>query len=84
MFHLLDVETRLKLLEFVRLNGRKVRNIGIGLCIFAAVSPWLMVLKIVRTTYWLSFLTYAALVLGMGLFFVGMIYDGYADMKERD
>ena len=82
MFKQLDVHTRLRIIEFVRLNGRKVRWIGGGLCVFAAVSPWLMVLKLVPTTYWLSFVTYAAMVLGMGLSFIGLIYDNFSDLNK--
>ncbi len=79
MFHFLDTQTKLRILEFVQLNGRKVRNIGIGLCVFSAVAPWLMVLKLIPTTYWLCLVVYISMVLGMCLFFVGMIYDNYFD-----
>ena len=82
MFKLLDVHTRLKIVEFARLNGRKMRWVGGGLCVFAAVSPWLMVLKLVPTSYWLSFATYTAMVLGMGLSLVGIIYDNFTDINK--
>jgi hypothetical protein len=82
MFRLLDVHTRLRLVELARMNGRKLRWIGGALCAFAAITPWLMVLRLVRTTYWLSFLTYGALVLGMGLSLVGIIYDNFANLER--
>lgn len=82
MFYLLDDLTKLKIIEFVRPNGRKLRWIGAGLSVFAAVAPWFLILDIVPTTYFICFLIYISMVLGMGLSFVGLIYDNFVDMSK--
>jgi hypothetical protein len=49
--------------------------IGIGfiLVLFGAVAPFLMVMKIVASTFFLNFLAYAASVSGLILGFVGSL-----------
>jgi hypothetical protein len=49
--------------------------IGIGfiLVLFGAVAPFLMVMKIVPSTFFLNFLAYAASVSGLILGFVGSL-----------
>jgi hypothetical protein len=82
MFHLLDDRTKLMIIEKVRLNGRKVRWIGAGFSVFSAVGPWFLILDIIPTTFFFSFLIYISMVLGMGLSFVGLIYDNLIDLSK--
>jgi hypothetical protein len=82
MFQHLDPRTRLDLIEKVRLNGRKIFWIGIGLSVFSAVFPWLLILRVVKTTFAIGFLVYIAMVLGMGLSFIGLIYYNSVDLSD--
>lgn len=82
MFYQLDDQTKMRIIEKVRLNGRKIRWVGAGLCVFAAVAPWFLILKIVPTTYFVCFFIYFCMVLGMGLSFVGLIYDNFVDLSR--
>jgi hypothetical protein len=45
--------------------------VGFFLVLLGAVLAWLMVLHIIRSTYFLNFLSYAASVLGLFLGLVG-------------
>lgn len=48
-------------------------GIGFVLVLFGAVAPFLMVMKILPSTFFLNFLAYAASVLGLILGFVGSL-----------
>jgi len=82
MFRLFDPKTRLDIIEKVRFNGRKVLRIGVGLSLFSAISPWLLVLDIIPSNFFTGIFIYISMVLGMGLTFVGLIYNNYIDMSE--
>lgn len=82
MFYQLDDRTKLKIIEKIRPNGRKLRWIGAGLCVFAAVGLWFLILKIIPTTLFICFLIYTSMVLGMGLSIVGLIYDNFVDLSK--
>lgn len=82
MFYQLDDRTKLKIIEKIRPNGRKLRWIGAGLCVFAAVAPWFLILKIIPNSYFICFVIYFSMVLGMGLSVVGLIYDNYVDLSK--
>lgn len=82
MFYLLNDQVKMRIIEKVRLNGRKIRWIGAFLSIFAAVAPWFLILKIVPSTYFICFFIYFSMVLGIGLSFVGLIYDNFVDLSK--
>lgn len=82
MFEQLEPKTRLRIVQLARMNGRKLRWIGAGMCVFAAVVPWLMILDLVETTFLLSLIVYGSMVLGMGLSFVGLLFDNYVDLSQ--
>ncbi len=79
---LLSEETRINLAIKARMNGHKILWLGAGLCVFGAVAPWLMILRIIPTSYLLCFLTYAAIVLGMALSFVGILFSNTVDLSK--
>jgi len=82
MFYLLDDRTKLKIIEKILPNGRRLRWIGGGLCLFGAAAPWFLVLKIIPTTFYICFLIYISMILGMGLSIVGLIYDNLVDLSK--
>ena len=82
MFYLLSDETRLKIVAWARRSGRKLRWIGGGLALFSAIAPWLLVLEIIESTYFICFLIYFCMVLGMGLSVVGLLYDNFVDLSK--
>ncbi len=82
MFYILSNEIKLKIIEKVRINGRKLRWIGAGLSLFSAISPWFLILDILPSSFGLCFLIYFSMVLGMGLSFVGLIYDNLVDLSK--
>lgn len=57
-----------------RWDPRAIMALGFVLVLFGAVMPWLMVLQIVRSTFWLNFLSYAASVSGLFLGIAGVAF----------
>ena len=52
-------------------NPKRLILIGFFLVLFGFIIPWLMILDIVESTFWLSFLTYGAQVSGLILGIMG-------------
>lgn len=46
--------------------------LGVGLMLFGVIIPFLMILRIIETSFWLSFLSYGASVSGMVIGFLGL------------
>lgn len=65
----------------MRLSPFKMMLLGTALLVLGVLLPLLMVIKILPSTLWLSFLSYTASVVGM---FVGLIGAlTYARNKKR-
>ncbi len=65
----------------MRISPFKLMLLGTALLVLGVVLPLLMVVKILPSTLWLSFLSYTASVVGM---FVGLIGAlTYARNKKR-
>ena len=47
--------------------------VGGGMMLVSMVLPWLMVLQILRSTFFLNFLAYGLSVAGMLIGFIGMV-----------
>jgi membrane associated rhomboid family serine protease len=62
-------------------DHRLILAIGFVLVLFGAVVPWLMVLQIVKSTFALNFLGYAASISGLVLGVVGVSF--YARRHKR-
>jgi ABC-type Na+ efflux pump permease subunit len=56
----------------IPLNPRNLIIIGFILVVFGFVAPFLMVMRILESTFWLNFLAYTASTLGMILGFIGV------------
>ncbi|MFZ6019415.1 MAG: hypothetical protein ACOYXO_07360 [Chloroflexota bacterium] len=56
--------------------------IGAGLLFFGAAAPFLMILRIWETSFWLSFLSYAASISGLVIGFLGIFL--YIRIHRRD
>ena len=55
----------------IRLHPRNLLIIGFFLVLFGFVAPFLMVMRVVESTFWLNFLAYGASTMGMILGFIG-------------
>jgi hypothetical protein len=55
----------------IRLHPRNLLIIGFILVLFGFVAPFLMVMRVVESTFWLNFLAYGASTMGMILGFIG-------------
>ena len=60
----------------------KLIAIGLVLVIIGVIGPVLMVLELVETTYWLSFVSYGASTCGLIIGMVGSAF--YARGRVRD
>lgn len=68
--------------SFIRRNARYLRPIGIILCVIGLGLPFLMVIKILQSSYVLNFLSYICLFLGPLAVLVSLAFDGYVDRSE--
>lgn len=64
-----------------RLHPREIIAIGFVLVLFGFLAPFLMTIKIVKTSYALSFLSYGASVSGLLLGIIGAAW--YSRLDKR-
>jgi len=67
---------------FIRRHYRYLRPIGIVLCFFGLLIPFLMVIRVWQSTYFLNFLSYIFLFLGPCCYLIGLALDGYVDQSH--
>jgi len=60
----------------------KLIGLGLLLVVLGVVGPFLMVLQVVESTFWLSFLSYGASTMGLFLGLIGAAF--YARLHVRD
>lgn len=66
-------------------HPERLLAIAIFLMIFGCVMPFLMVINLVESTFFLNFLSYGASVLGLFLGIAGMTaYRGKGKKKDND
>ena len=65
-------------------NPKRMIVIGFFLVLFGFIAPFLMVLDIVKTTFWLNFMSYGASISGLLLGVIGSAYYARLAKKERD
>ncbi len=63
-------------------NPKRLILIGFFLVLFGFIIPWLMILDIVKTSFWLSFLTYGSQVSGLILGIMGAAMMAGTRKKE--
>ncbi len=56
-----------------------LRYVGTGMMIGGVVLPWLMVLHILRSTFFWSFLSSVLLVVGMMAVLIGIVFNNLVD-----
>ena len=66
------------------MEPRKLIAIGLVLVILGVVGPVLMVLELVETTFWLSFLSYGASTCGLILGMTGSAFYARVRIKEKE
>jgi hypothetical protein len=65
----------------IRIHPKKIIAIGFVLVLFGFLAPFLMVIKVIETSYVLSFLSYSASVSGLFLGLVGAAW--YSRLDKR-
>jgi hypothetical protein len=59
-----------------------LRPLGIVLCLVAVSIPLLMVLKVLKSTIFGNYLSFALMFLGPVCYLIGFSYDTYVDRKK--
>jgi hypothetical protein len=65
-------------------HPKRLIVVGFFLVLFGFVAPFLMVLDIVKSTFWLNFLSYGASISGLLLGVIGSAHYARLAKKERD
>jgi len=55
------------------LSPKGMMFLGVGLMILGVVLPFLMILRIIEASFWVSFLSYGGSVSGLVIAFLGLI-----------
>jgi len=63
----------------LRRHLRKLRPVGIFVTVVSVAIPFLTVLKILKSTYFLNIFAYILIVIGPIMYLVGLAYDSYVD-----
>jgi hypothetical protein len=61
---------------------RKLKPVGILFMITGVLMAFLMVLKIIHSTYIFNFLSYTLMLIGPVCYLIGMVYDTYVDRSS--
>ena len=75
-------ESPINLPPWLKKHFHKLRSIGTGLLIFGALGPFLIVIKVIPSTFGFNAITYVSMFLGGVLFLVGLIFDNLIDRSE--
>lgn len=60
----------------------KLRYIGTGMLLLGVIFPWLMILHILKSTFFLNFLATGLTSLGVMFVIIGMVFDNLIDRAE--
>lgn len=60
----------------------KLRALGTSLLMLGAVGPFLMVIKIIPSTFAFNVVTYVCMFLGGVFYLIGLIFDNLIDRSE--
>ncbi len=63
----------------IRRHLRRLKPVGILVMVCGVVIPFLTVLKILTSTYFLNFFAFILMVLGPIMYLVGLTFDSYVD-----
>ena len=69
----------LKIPPKIRRYLHRLRLAGVVFMVSGILIPLLIIVKILKSTYFVNFLAFALLLLGPVLYLVGMVYDNYVD-----
>jgi hypothetical protein len=60
----------------------KLRPLGTILLLTGAAIPFLILIKLLRSTYFLNILAFALILLGPILYLIGLAFDTHADRSR--
>jgi hypothetical protein len=75
-------ESPINLPPGLKKHMHKLRSIGTSLLLLGAGGPFLMVIKVIPSTFAFNAFTYACMFLGGVLYLVGLIYDNLVDRSQ--
>lgn len=70
-------------MNLLNLSGKQFLVIGFFLVLFGFLAPFLMVIHVIQSTFWLSFLSYAASMIGLMFGLIGAVLY-VADHRKLD
>lgn len=60
----------------------KLRFIGAGMMVLGVILPWLMVLHIFKSTFFLNFLATGLMSMGVMFVIIGLVFNNLVDRSE--
>jgi predicted membrane channel-forming protein YqfA (hemolysin III family) len=60
----------------------KLRHVGTGMLLIGVILPWLMVIKVLESTFFWNFLAYGLTFFGVILYIIGFVYNSFFDRAD--
>lgn len=67
---------------FILRHTRHLKPLGLVFCSLGLLFPFLMVVRLLHSTYFLNFMSYLFLLVGPILYLLGYALDGYLDRPK--
>ncbi len=71
-----------KLPKKITKHIHKLRYIGTGMILVGVIIPWLVVIKILESTFWINFLSMGLWTVGTISVIIGVVFDNMIDRAE--
>jgi len=66
----------------LRRHLHKLRRVGVVLMLTGIAIPFLIMIKLLESTFLANFLAYGMMLLGPILYLIGLVFDTYADRSK--
>ncbi len=66
----------------IRRHLHKLRRVGVILLLTGIAIPWLIMTKVLESTFLANFAAYGLMLLGPILYLIGMVYDTWGDRSQ--
>ena len=60
----------------------KLRYLGTAMLLTGVLLPWLMVVRVLRSTFFLNFLAYGLIAAGIMAYIIGFVFNSYVDRAD--
>jgi predicted membrane channel-forming protein YqfA (hemolysin III family) len=71
-----------KIPAWLHRHAHKLRRLGVILLLAGISLPWLILIKLLKSSFFLNILAYSLILLGPILYLIGMVFDNLIDRSQ--